>query len=278
MSSLGTVKIATPSNTGGTVPTATGSAPASLAGIGATPATPGYAPDWSSLIANDPGLLASEGALGAAGTANLAQRNAEIKSAYIAYGGNIDIPTLAKQMGLSEADITNALGPDAQTLAQQNTDAGLSTTARLNQANTDALQSIRANLNKRGLLNSGETGYQLNRQDLSYRQAQFDATQKILGVLQQYQSGYLSAEQAREEALAAAFTAAAGRVQQSNPSVPGTPAQPGETANFVGVDINHDPVYQTSSGAYYDQNGDPYTGYRQQNYGTGNTVAIGAFK
>lgn len=126
---------------------------------------------------------------------------------------------------MSQADIQNALGPNAQKLAQENTSAGLSTTARLDEANQHAIRQIRANLNQRGILNSGETPYQLDQENLSYRQAQQDAYQKFLGYLQQYQQGYLTAQNQRAQALAAAYNDAANRVYGLYSGYQGGPSQ-----------------------------------------------------
>lgn len=124
---------------------------------------------------------------------------------------------------MTQADLQDAFGPDVQKLAQENTAAGLSTTARLDQANQKATRDIIANLNRRGILHSGEAGYQLDQQNLGYRQAQFDAYQKLLGYLQQYRAGYLAAEQQRAQALAQAYSAAADRVYSNNQGTPPPP-------------------------------------------------------
>jgi hypothetical protein len=138
---------------------------------------------------------------------------------------------------MSQADIQNSLGPDAQRLAQENTSAGLSTTARLDDANTKAIRQIMQGLNKRGLLHSGEAGYQLDQENLGYRQAQSDAYQKFLGYLQQYQQGYLSAQQQRDQTLAQSYSDAADRqlalnqsVPAAAPEAPAAPAAPADPA------------------------------------------------
>lgn len=167
--------------------------------------------DWQKLIAGDAGLQSVQALLAGGQAADQNALGAEVKNAYETFGKPVDLVSLASQLGMSQADIQNYLGSDAQKIAQDNTDAGLSTTARLDQANQNALRSITANLNKRGLLNSGETGYQLDQQNLGYRQAQTDAYGKFLGYLQQYQQGYLTAQQQRAASLAAAISAAADR-------------------------------------------------------------------
>lgn len=180
--------------------------------------------DWQKLIAGDAGLQSAEAALSGSQSADQNALGANIANAYESFGKPIDLGALAAALGMSQADIQNYLGTDAQKIAQENTDAGTSTVARLDQANQNATRQILANLNKRGLLNSGETGYALDQQNLGYRQAQQDAYSKFLGYLQQYQQGYLAAQQQRATALANAVNAAADRQYQINQSAPAAPA------------------------------------------------------
>lgn len=208
-----------------------------------------YTPDWASLIKGDAGLHDAAAALAAGGAQSQAALNAQLSGAYTSFGKNIDLGALAKSLGMTQADIQNALGPDAQKLAQENTDAGLSTTARLDQANQKATHQILANLNKRGMLNSGETGYQLDQQNLGYRQAQSDAYSKFLGYLQQYQQGYLTAQQQRSGQLASAYSSAADRQYNLNSGFRG--AQAFETAPGSGI-------FKDASGNLYNHDGSPY--------------------
>lgn len=204
--------------------------------------------------------------------ADAASRDAAIRNAIETFGYAPDIATLAQQLGMTQSDLQNALTPDVQKLAQENTDAGLSTKARLDQANANAIRQITQNLNKRGILNSGEAGYELDQQNLGYRQAQSDATQKLLGFLQQYQQGYLSAQQQREGQLAQGYSDAANRVQQNNQSTPGVQA----TFAFQADDGTL--VYRGPDGSLYTADGQPYA-YAAPNPAapgyTGGTIAGG---
>jgi hypothetical protein len=154
---------------------------------------------------------------------------------------------------MSEADIQQALGPDVQKLAQENTDAGLSTTARIDKANQDAIRQITANLNRRGILHSGEAGYELDQQNLGYRQASSDAYQKLLGYLQQYQQGFLSAQNQNAQSLAGAYSSAADRVYNGNQSTPGV------TADYAYTDAAGVHVYKGPDGTLYNVDGSIYT-------------------
>jgi hypothetical protein len=228
-----------------------GGAPAaSITGAGA------YTPDWAKLIASDPGLLQTQSTLAAGGVADAASRDAAIQAALVQFGKVPDIATLAKQLGMSAVDVQNALGGDIQKLAQENTDAGLSTESRLSQANVDALRQIKNSLNARGLLNSGETAYQLDRQNTGYRQAESDANQKLLSYLQQYQQGFLTAQQQREGTLSTAYSDAANRQLANNPGSSGT------TANYAFTDGSGSHIYVGPDGSLYNADGTAYTAPR----------------
>jgi hypothetical protein len=181
----------------------------------------------------------------------------QLANAYESFGKNIDLAQLAQQLGMTQADLQNSLGPDAQKLAQENTDAGTSTTARLDQANQNAIRQITQNLNKRGILNSGEAGYQLDQQNLGYRQAQSDAYSKFLGYLQQYQQGYLSSQQANAQSLAGAYSSAADRVQNNNQGSAGV------TAMFDHTDANGNPVFKAPDGSLWNADKTPYSAPQQ---------------
>ncbi|HEY5987785.1 MAG TPA: hypothetical protein VIV12_15630, partial [Streptosporangiaceae bacterium] len=106
------------------------------------------------------------------------------------------------------------VGKEALGSALQNTQAGLSITARVNQAHQDAIRQLTNTLAARGLLRSGETGYQTGREHLAYGTAQYDARQKVLDYLSGIQSAYDQAQQQRQWALAQAAMQAAQSVPQ----------------------------------------------------------------
>ena len=222
------------------------------AGVDASTPVGGFTPDWAKLISSDPGLLQIEQTLGAGSVGDLASRNGAIQNAVTTFGAVPDMAKLAASLGMTQADLQNLLGPDVQKLAQENTDAGLSTEARLKQANADAIANIKASLNKRGILNSGEAGYQLDRQNTGYRQAESDATQKLLDYLGQYQQGYASAQAQRAQGLASAYSSAADRQYNTNQGSAGV------TATFDHVDPSGAAVYKGPDGSLYNSDGSPY--------------------
>lgn len=213
----------------------------------------GFTPDWAKLISNDAGLLQAQQLLSANNISDVAGRNAAIQRALVQFGSVPDVANLAQRLGMSQSDLQDALGPNIQKLAQENTDAGLSTEARLSQANQDALRQIKNTLNARGLLNSGEAGYQLDRQNLGYRQAESDARSKLLDYISQYQQGYLQGQQQRNAQLAQAYSDAANRQFQYNQGTPGG------TATFAFTDASGAPVYRAADGSLYNASGQPYT-------------------
>jgi hypothetical protein len=184
--------------------------------------------------------------------ADLTGRNAAIQRALVNFGSAPDLAALAKSLGMTEADLQNAVGPDIQQLAKENTSAGLSTEARLRQANQDAIAQIKAALNKRGLLNSGEAGYELDRQNTGFRQAEYDANQKLLDYLNQYQQGYVSAQDAKNAQLAQAYSDAANR-QYAN-----TSGSAGFDAPYAFTDANGTVVYKSADGRLWNMNRTPY--------------------
>ncbi len=166
-------------------------------------------PDFTSLINNDPLYRQSLGDLGASHTANLAALTKGLQQAIIAYGQVPDQAALG-QLGLPSGALA---GLDAQTtaLADQNTQNGLSTVARLNQAYTQGKSQLLRALAARGVLNSGESGYQLNQLQTQRNQAGYDATQSLLGLLGSEFGQYSGSEQQLTAQEQAAAEAAANR-------------------------------------------------------------------
>ena len=215
----------------------------------------GFTPDYAKLIANDPGLLGAQAALGAANSADLANRDALIKRAYATAGMPIDLSGVAAALGLSTADVSGILDPTTQALAQQNTASGLSTEARLNQAHQFAVRQIKNALNARGLLGSGEAGYQLGKEQTNFAQGQYDARQKLLDYLSSYQQGYLSAANQRAQALAGAYSSASATQQ----GLPQNQPTPPTTAVFSGYTPDGQPLYKAPDGTLHLLDGSVWT-------------------
>lgn len=181
------------------------------------PSTP-PPPDYQGQITADPIYQQTQADISSARTADQARLDQARQRAVIDFGA---LPDLS-QYGSLTGDLSGSLSDLIGQLAGQNTAAGLSTTARINKAHDDAVAASKANLTARGLLSSGETGYQLGQQDLSYRQSQSDAVRALLDGLSGLQNSYLSAEAQRKASLAQAASDAAGRIQIPAAPVGGT--------------------------------------------------------
>jgi hypothetical protein len=197
---------------------------------------PGSTPDYKGLIGTDPGLLQLQGDLAAGGIADAAARDAAYQRGIIQFG---EVPT-----GISGMNLGNA----AQ-LAQQNTAAGLSTVARLSTQHQDAVRTITNALAGRGLIRSGETGYQQGREDTRYTQTQYDARQKLLDYFSQVQGSFTQSERARQAAYAMGISQAEMAQLAMHPPTPGMVATRGS-----------DGLYHTPDGRTYNPDGSPYTG------------------
>lgn len=169
------------------------------------------------------------------------------------FGGNVDLNSVAKSLGVDPSALAGLDPATIQKLAQANDTAGTSTEAQLEQANTTAVRGIKNALNARGLLNSGETGYQLGQQQQSYTQAQYDARQKLTDYMTQYQQGYLTAQQQIQQQLASSASSAADRQYANNQG------SAGFQALFDHVDPSGVAVYKGADGNLYRSDGTIYT-------------------
>jgi hypothetical protein len=144
--------------------------------------------------------------LASQGIANQEQANSQARSALIEFGG---VPTLSgSQLSLVGPNYNGYSNPEVRQLADQNTAAGTSTQARLTQAHDDAVRQLKNALAARGLLHSGETGFELNRENQAYTQANYDATQQLVDYLAGVQSALSQAQQQQAAQLAQAAQAA----------------------------------------------------------------------
>lgn len=148
---------------------------------------------------------------GAQSIADKAARDAAIKRFLVSYG---EVPDFGS-IGLSDAakSVLGSLGGDIGALAAKNTAEGTSVKARLDQANAIQQRKIPANLAGRGLLRSGQTGYDLGQQQMQNKQANFDVLNEMLGNIEGTVSNFAQAEAARARALADAELQAAMAAQ-----------------------------------------------------------------
>lgn len=130
-----------------------------------------------------------------------ASRDAMLRRLAVSYGA---IPDFAS-LGISDASkgvLQGALDSNTQALAAKNYAEGTSIKARLDQADKIAQRQIPAQLAARGILRSGQTGYDLGQQALQSKQKNFDVLNEMLGNMEGAISQYNAAEAARQRALA----------------------------------------------------------------------------
>jgi hypothetical protein len=164
-------------------------------------------PDFAALLASDPGLIQMNADLAAQGIASAGQRTAATQRAVTQFGlAPQDFS--ANELSLISPTYGQDITPDVLSAARGNT---FSTQARLTKAHTDAIQSIRGALAARGLLHSGELGYQLGNEQRGFETGEYDARNKLLDYLSGVQGSYAQGEQQRQAAAAAA----AGQAMQN---------------------------------------------------------------
>lgn len=169
-------------------------------------------PDYTSQIYGDPNYISLRNLIQAQSAAEAAQRRAAVQQAVINYGAVPQAPGGINSQWWS-ADLPSTVGA----LADQNTAAGLSTLARLARWNETQTRQIQNGLAARGMMQSGELGYQLGEQGLGYRQQQYDAAQDLLAKLFGVYSSSASNEQQRQMQLAQLAMQVAGE-RASNPA------------------------------------------------------------
>lgn len=213
--------------------------------------SPGYIPDYASLIANDPAYLQLQKDLGAQGVSDVASRNAAINRALIGFGQVPDMNAAGQSLGIQ--GLSDIVDPTTAALAQQNE---FSTAKDLATAHTNAIRQIQQGLAARGGLRSGELGYQLGQEQHAYGQANNDATQKLLDYIGGVQSAFTTAQQQRQMQLDQGAYSAAQLEAQLHP------ASGSQTANYdasASVAFGF-PVYTAPDGTRYRADGTPVSG------------------
>lgn len=169
--------------------------------------------DYRQAILNDPSYQQATADLAAGRVSDLASLRSARQRAVAGFGQVPDFNSL--DQGVIGQGFQQDITPEIQQLAQKNTAAGLSTSARLNQTHEDQVRAITNALAASGALHSGEYGFQLNREQQGYTQAQFDARSNLLNALGGYNQGYAEGERQRQaQAQQAAQAAAQAQLQQ----------------------------------------------------------------
>lgn len=165
-------------------------------GLGSTIKIPGYTPDYGKLLRGDEQYKSMLADLGAQGVADASARGAATQRALALLGF---VPNFDANSGLNLEYLNQDVTPETRALAQRNTEAGLSVSARQQQQFEKNVRAVKNALAARGALRSGEAGYQLGEAQQQYDRAKFDTTQEILEYLAGLQAGY--AERQRQAKL-----------------------------------------------------------------------------
>lgn len=204
--------------------------------------TPGYTPDYNTLIKSNPAFLAFLNNRQQVGASSAAKRQAAMRSLAIQYGG---LPA-----GLS--DQYGDLDPATLALAKNNQ---FSTLSGLQRDYTKNILDTKRALAARGALHSGELGYGLGQADLARGQAEYNAAQQAMGTAGQSVNDYLAAVQGANANLPDLVNQILGNVRQAYP------ATPGGQAHLVSGWQNRygHPVYEGPDGTLYalDASGKP---------------------
>lgn len=152
----------------------------------------GGIPDYASAIENDPAYTALKNLLSAQGISDAAHLRGAVQQALIQFG---DVPNLPQDV-LSSSGL-DVGGTRAQ--AQSNPFSVLKSLAQKYQQQ----QALTKNqLAARGILSSGETGYQLGRLGQQQAQDQYNLTSNLLGNIDTLETQYAAGRQAAAQQLA----------------------------------------------------------------------------
>lgn len=209
-----------------------GGYPSVGAGAAPPPQTNYNAPgpiDFGQILASDPLYQAALAGSQAQGVSDLADRNARIRTALIRFGAMpSDLPPLG---GAPDGSDPNAgdwgaiLDPTTRSLAEQNTQAGLSILARLADAAKTAQRRTLNSLGARGAFRSGETGFQLGELTKSQNIAQYDARNNLADYIAGVQAAWVQSERQRLALLAQQQQDARDRAAD-DPNAPDNPVGP----------------------------------------------------
>lgn len=176
--------------------------------------------------------------LSAQGISDAAHLRGALQQALINFGSVPNLPQdLLNQTGLDTAG--------TQSLAENNP---FSILKQLAQRYQDSQDSTKNQLAARGILSSGETGYQLGRLGQQQGQTQYDATNSLLGNIDTLESNYAAGRQAAAQQLAQGALTAENTAAQNGAGGGG-----GGTATY-------DPatgLYRDGNGNYYNGSGNP---------------------
>lgn len=210
--------------------------PLSSIPIGGAPSQQDYAFD----IYNDPSFKMLRDNLSTAGISDAARLRGAIQQALIGFGS---VPNLPQDV-LANSGLDTG---ETQTLAANNP---FSTLKRLQQSYEDQQTAAKNQLAARGILSSGETGYQLGRIGQQQAQSQYDATSGLLSGIGGFNNDYVAGRQAAAAQLAQGALAAETNAAASNAGGGGGTTTTATWDPATGL-------YKDANGKYYDPSGNP---------------------
>lgn len=158
----------------------------------------------------DPFVQQLEALLKAQSASDAATRKANINRAIIDYGALPDFSASPFQ-----SQFMSDIDPITGQLAAANTQSGVSQLARLNRAHETNQLRIPDTMAARGILFSGETGYQLGEENLRHTQAVYDTTRGLTDYISGALAAYQQSEQGRSLQLLEARQQASVRAQEA---------------------------------------------------------------
>ena len=164
--------------------------------------------NYDGLIGGSTDLSGMEAQMGAQSAADAASRDAALRRFIVSYGSLPDF----SQLGISGdalGYLKGAMDPKTQELAANAEKEGLSIHARQAKDDADQRRRIPALLAGRGLLRSGQTGYDLGEQAQAYKTTQYDTLNELLGNIEGTVGSFQQAERDRQMNLAMARMQAA---------------------------------------------------------------------
>jgi hypothetical protein len=191
-----------------------------------------FVPDqsWAQLIEMDPVYGQKKADNLAASAAGAAERARQVRQAFIELGmtpnlAGMNLPPQFMQW------LNEDIDQSTKDLAGSNTSSGLSLAAQLERQHKDNLlaqEDIRA---ARGILSSGQSGFEVGRENLRNTSAMNDAVQALLGYISGQYGGFAEAESGRASELGGFAEQVMARLLESGdrPRVAPNPFQRGST-------------------------------------------------
>lgn len=181
-----------------------------VGGVSPRPEPTRFTPDFDAILRNDPIFSQQRADLSAQGISDAAQRAAATQRALVQFGVVPDFEEAGGNLGLSDQQLSflrQDVTPEVRELARESTEEGLSVTGRIREQNERNIRQIRNALAARGMLRSGELGFQLGEAQQAFKRAQFGARNELLDYLGGVQAAYVEAERMRQRQLAEAARA-----------------------------------------------------------------------